>query len=280
LLAMMRILPVVKAYPVLDQVSFSEAVCVAGITADPPYRWVRLFPLDFRGLALAQQFKKYAFIELDAAKSRKDSRPESHAPVLDTVRLSGEHLGTDNGTWRQRLPYFDGVMDDSMCEIQRRQQTERKSLGVFRPAEIYDLTVAEQEPGFAARQEAILRQGSLLGDRTGDQTRTPLEPLPIKARFKYRCSDSKCKGNHEQSLIDWELGAFVLRERKRGASGQELLDVTKARFLEEMCAPERDTRFIVGSMLSRPTSFLVLGLVWPKRASPKAPAGPQADSLF
>jgi hypothetical protein len=80
----MRILPVVKAYPVLDQVSFSEAVCVAGVTADAPHRWVRLFPLDFRGLEMAQRFSKYAFIDLEAQKCKTDPRPESYTPVLDS----------------------------------------------------------------------------------------------------------------------------------------------------------------------------------------------------
>jgi hypothetical protein len=274
----MRILPVVKAYPVLDQVSFSEAVCVAGITVDPPHQWVRLFPMDFRGLDVAQQFKKYAFIEFDARKSRTDPRPETFTPVLDSVTLTGEHIDTEEGTWRRRLPYFDALMNKSMCEIQRRQKVDGTSLGVFRPAEVFGLSVAVQEPGFAARQEAILNQQSLLGDRVGDERRTSLEPLPIKAKFRYRCSDTRCSGKHEQSFIDWELGAFVRRLRAAGAEDDELFEGVRGKFLGEMCAPERDTRFIVGSMLAHPASFLVLGLVWPKR--PPAPQAPQEDALF
>jgi hypothetical protein len=264
----MRILPVVKAYPVLDQVSFSEAVCVAGVTAEEPHRWVRLFPLDFRGLQMAQRFSKYAFIDLDARKSKTDPRPETYTPVLESVRLSGEDLDTDGGTWRRRLAVLEGLMDESMCAIQRRQKVDGTSIGMFRPAEIYDLIVAEQEPGFASRQEAILSQRSLLGDRAGDSSRVPLEPLPIKAKYRYRCSDAKCTGKHEQSLIDWELGAFVRRRQAEGIGGDELFADVRAKFLDQMCAADRDTRFIVGSMLSHPGSFLVLGLVWPKRQAP------------
>jgi hypothetical protein len=264
----MRILPVVKAYPVLDQVSFSEAVCVAGVTATEPYRWIRLFPLDFRGLEMAQRFSKYAFIELEARKSRTDPRPESYTPVLDSLRLTGEALGTEAGTWRRRLVMLDALTDESMCAIQRRQKVDGTSLGIFRPAEVHDLIVAEQEPDFASRQEAILNQQSLLGDRAGDGSRVPLEPLPIKAKYRYRCSDPKCSGKHEQSLIDWELGAFVRRRKAESIQGEELFSDVRAKFLHEMCAPDRDTRFIVGSMLSHPGSFLVLGLIWPKRAAP------------
>jgi hypothetical protein len=126
------LLPVVKAYPVIDPVSQTEAVCVAGISMSTPYRWIRLFPLDYRGLVYARRFKKYEAIELEASKSAKDSRAESFSPVLDSIAV-GEFIDTDNGTWRRRLPFFDALEDESMCEIQRRQKAERKSLGVFRP---------------------------------------------------------------------------------------------------------------------------------------------------
>jgi hypothetical protein len=95
---------------------------------DAPHRWIRLFPLDYRGLVYAKRFKKYEVIELDASKSTKDSRPESFTPVLDSITI-GDLIDTDNGTWRRRLPFFDAVEDESMCEIQRRQKTERKSPG-------------------------------------------------------------------------------------------------------------------------------------------------------
>ncbi len=136
----MHILPVVKAYPVVDQVSFSEAVCVAGIDMNQPHRWIRLFPLDFRGLARVQRFRKYQVISLEANSSPKDSRPESYAPVLDSIKV-GEHTDTDHGTWRRRTPFFDAVEDESMCAIQRQQKAKRKSLGVFRPRDIDDLLV-------------------------------------------------------------------------------------------------------------------------------------------
>jgi hypothetical protein len=83
----LKVLPVVKAYPVIDPVSQTEAVCVAGISMEAPHRWIRLFPLDYRGLVYAQRFKKYEAIDLKASKSTKDSRPESFTPVLDSIVL-------------------------------------------------------------------------------------------------------------------------------------------------------------------------------------------------
>jgi hypothetical protein len=259
----MSILPVVKAYPVIDPRSQTEAVCVAGISMEKPHHWVRLFPLDYRGLIYAQRFKKYEVIQLEAIRSAKDSRPESYAPVLDSIER-GDFIGTDNSTWRQRLPYFDAVEDESMCEIQRTQKTERKSLGVFRPQEVDDLKVTEAEEGFAASQRALLDQASLFGDRAGDDARNALEPLPVKARFHYRCTDRACSG-HKQSLIDWELGALYRTLRESGDDEATIHEKIRLKFFGEYCGPNHDTRFITGSMLSHPTSFLILGLVHPKR---------------
>lgn len=269
----LKILPVVKAYPVIDSASQTEAVCVAGISIDAPHRWIRLFPLDYRGLVYAKRFKKYEVVELDARKSTKDPRPESFAPVLDSIAV-GESISTDTGTWRRRLPFFDAVEDESMCEIQRRQKTERKSLGVFRPLEITDLKVTAAEEGFAESQRALLSQISLFGDRAGDDTRAALEPLPVKAKFSYRCTDPKCPG-HSQSFIDWELGALYRSLAEQGDDEPTIHANIRQKFFEQYCGDRYDTRFVTGSMLRHPGSFLILGLVHPRHA-----ARPQEGTLF
>lgn len=269
-----KLLPVVKAYPVIDPVSQTEAVCVAGITMEEPHHWVRLFPLDFRGLEYASRFRKYEVIELEAQKSAKDFRPESFAPVLDSIEVV-EVIDTDNGSWRRRLPYFDAIEDESTCEIQRRQKADGKTLGVFRPAEASDLRLGPAEKGFAESQRALLNQPSLFGDRAGDETGAALEPLPVKAKFVYRCSDPACSGKHEQSLIDWELGALYHTLAETGDDEETIHAKIRQKFFEQYCGPAYDTRFITGSMLKYPASFLILGLVHPKRA-PR----PQEASLF
>jgi hypothetical protein len=257
---------------VIDPVSQTEAVCVAGISRDAPHHWIRLFPLDYRGLVYAKRFKKYEVIELDASKSRKDSRPESFTPVLDSI-AAGEFIDTDNGR-RRRLPFFDAVEDESMCEIQRWQKSKRKTLGVFRPAEVTDLKVTAAEEGFAESQRALLNQASLFGDRAGDATRAALEPLPVKARFAYRCTDPACPG-HNQSLIDWELGALHRSLAEKGDDEATIHAKIRQKFFEQYCSDRHDTRFITGSMLKHPASFLIVGLVHPRRAT-----RPQEATLF
>ena len=79
--------PLVKAYPVIDSRTRSEAVCVAGVSATKPRTWIRLFPLDFRGLETEQQFKKYQRLELDSDAPldvfrRASSRQSRYAGIL------------------------------------------------------------------------------------------------------------------------------------------------------------------------------------------------------
>jgi hypothetical protein len=146
--------------------------------------------------------------------------------------------------------------------------------GCLPPLEVTDLKVTDAEEGFAEAQRALLNQASLFGDRAGDDTRAALEPLPVKAKFAYRCSDPACLG-HEQSLIDWELGALYRSLGEKGDDEATIHAKIRQKFFEQYCSDRYDTRFITGSMLRHPGSFLILGLVHPKRA-----VSPQEASLF
>ena len=87
-------------------------------------------------------------------------------------------------------------------------------------------------------------------------------------------ADRRCRG-HEQSFIDWELGAHYRRLRdQEGRDENACLAGVRERFLG-LCDASRDVRLITGSMLSHPTSFLILGLVYPKRGSTR-----QDQALF
>ena len=96
----------------------------------------------------------------------------------------------------------------------------------------------------------------------------------MKAKFSYRCSDATCPG-HNQSLIDWELGALHRTLSEHDDDQATIHSKIRHKFLEQYCSDAHDTRFITGSMLRHPGSFLILGLVHPKR-----PRRPQEASLF
>ena len=261
----LNLLPIVKAYPVVDP-NYGEAVCVAAITTDAPRRWIRLFPLDFRSLHFSQRFGKYQHVSLEAFKAKGDHRPESYTPVLDSIEL-GTRIGTDNGTWARRAELCEPLLLSSMCELQRRQADDGTSLGMFRPASVEDVVVEPATAGFTGKQQSVLDQGSLFNQKTGN-----LEKIPWKFKYVYRCADKDCP-KHKQGIIDWELGALYLKLRNSGAAEDEIKAKIRAKFLDELCGPDRDPIFIAGNLARYPASFMILGVVYPKR-------GPVQKSLF
>jgi hypothetical protein len=247
----------VKAYPNISQ-KYGEVVCVAGIRTDvSPPRWVRLFPIQFRDLAFSKRFKKYQHIRLEAAVHSGDARPESMRPNTDSLEL-GDVLDTKKG-WARRRALVEPLMIDSMCALLSRQKADRTSLGVFRPSEVSDFTIEDVPGDWDPDQQAVVSQPSLLAP-----TKSGLEKIPYRFRYRYRCSDRRCNGHH-QSIIDWELSQSYRLWRQEYGAG-EVLDRLRQRWFEQMCGDAKDTAFFVGNQHQHPDGFLVLGVFWPPRS--------------
>lgn len=255
-----KILVGAKAYPVIDQRSLTEAVCVAGISVGDTPRWARLFPLDFRGLDLEQKFPKYSVIEFNAIKAKGDPRPESVTPDMDSINVV-EHIDPDGGSWQRRLALLRRVESPSMCELQRQVGGGSPTLGVFRVKSVIDIELEEQPGSFTESQTAVQAQTSILGGRAANGDRMALEPIPTKFKYRYFCHDSRCKG-HTQTIVDWELGALY-RRLTPAYDIPEVNDRVREKFLEQLCGSEREVWFVVGTMLKHRTSFIVLSVVSP-----------------
>lgn len=257
-------LPLVKAYPALSK-SYGEVSCVAGVQLDPaPMRWIRLYPIPFRALEDSQQFRKYQPISVEIQTHSGDPRPETRRPNRESIQTVGKPVPTSDD-WRQRRRFVEPLMVESMCDLRRQQAANGTSLGVFRPAEVQELTFEAADIGSEKKEIARnwAAQGSLLDGAGSDERKQQLralELIPWKFRLKYWCSDPTC-GGHEQSVIDWEIARTYQRER-RHVDWQKRM---KVRWLGELCAPTRDTAFFVGNQHLYPTAFLILGVWWPPR---------------
>lgn len=73
-----QVLITVKTYPTLSR-KYGETVCTAGIRADGT--WIRIYPVPFRRLDEAEQYRKFDWIEANLVKSRGDPRPETRHPA-------------------------------------------------------------------------------------------------------------------------------------------------------------------------------------------------------
>ncbi|TMR99623.1 hypothetical protein [Nonomuraea basaltis] len=69
-------------------------------------------------------------------------------------------------------------------------------------------------------------------------------------------------------MPDWEFVALQRRFNNRDDAG--LKDVIREKFWDMMCASDRDTIFYVGNQQAHPRSFIVLGVAYPRRPTPKS----------
>jgi len=248
----------VKAYPVLST-KYQEAVCVAGVRSDTLFqaRWVRLFPVQFRDLPRDKQFEKWDEIEVEATPHSGDKRPESYRPNIETIKVVGK-LSTKRN-WKARRAVVDLLGVSTMCAVTQRQKEDGTSLAVIRPRKPVSLKIQRMRDAEVVRRRAtIAGQGSLFA-----QERKPLEIPPYTFSYAYKCEEQGCRG-HEQQIADWEVGQAYRKWRRSYPTQEELEAKLRQKWVDELCAADRDARFFVGNVHQHPQSFLVLGVFWPR----------------
>lgn len=241
----------VKTYPNPSK-KHRETVCVAAITREEG--WIRLYPVTFRSLPGAQQFQKFQRVQLRMTKHPRDTRPESFRPDQDSIRLLD--VIDARKPW-ERWNWIEPTLSTSMCEIQRLQGIEGKSLGVFKPEKVIDFVIKDEDAKWSDRKQAALDQLTLF-----DPVAPTLEKIPYIFSYRYACSDEGCKG-HTQSVIDWEIMALYRNVRRTANTPDEIKSLIRQKYLGELCASDRDTHFFVGNLNAHRASFMVLGVYWP-----------------
>jgi len=248
-----KILITVKTYP-NPSTKHKETVCVAGVLLEDPPSWIRIYPVPFRNLPHEKKFKKYQIIEAQIKRNTQDFRPESYKINADSINILGE-LGLED-RWEKRKEILLKLLDSSMCEIQREQEKSGKSLGMFKPASVDDLTFEPTRKEWNQGEKNILSQSYLFHDNN-----EILGKIPYKFKFHYHCLDSHCRG-HNQTIIDWEI-AQLYRNLRNKSDEKTLIKKMKEKYLEEICGSSKDTYFIVGNQYEGPKAFLILGIFWP-----------------
>jgi hypothetical protein len=247
----------VKAYPTPSK-NYLETVCTAGITEGG--NWIRLHPIAYRHMPYGRWFKKYQWIEAMVKRHEKDFRIDSYRLDEKSIRL-GKKLPL--GDWKERKKIVLPTASQSLEEIIKKYQDKRLSLGIFKPKEIFDFKTTEDKSDWGPQQKKLMAQLRLFGDQP-----KPLQKIPWKFTYTFKCDDKSCKG-HSLSIRDWEI--FVLYKKlfeNEKYAIDEIMSKMKARWLDEIWGPDRDSYLIVGSVFPRP-SFVVLGVFWPPKTSKK-----------
>lgn len=136
------------------------------------------------------------------------------------------------------------------------------SLAVVRTVEPPELIISEHDQEqldkWAIRAKAIAAQPSLFDDP--GVTKPEFEVLPWRFQYRYRCLSPSCKGP-KQTIVDWEVVALWRHVRYRPDWRERM----KAKFVDELWDPDRDSVLFVGNQEQHPHSFLVLGVFWPPK---------------
>ena len=153
-----RILITVKTYPTLSQ-KYGETVCTAGVREDGS--WVRIYPVPFRRLGEAEQYKKYDWVECRLVRNASDVRPETFRPADARELMPVGHLGTADA-WRdrRRLLLETARVYDSLDEIIAGAKANEISLAVFKPSRVLDLIIENDDREWDISKVAAFRDAS------------------------------------------------------------------------------------------------------------------------
>lgn len=258
----LKVLITVKTYPIPSQ-KYDELVCTAGVTEVGDF--IRLYPINFRELAYTQQFKKYQWIEVVAEKHEgRDSRKESYRPDCDSIITLGNPISSAPDNWAERAEYALAKKSRSMEDLIEQLKADRTSLGVFKPKNVKDLIISPDDPEWPPKFLAALRQQRLFEYR--QKTLAPPRKVPFKFHYCFECDDPRCRG-HRMMIEDWEVGALFWKMVDLGSSHEEASRKVRHKFLNDLCGPDKDTYFFVGTVLAHGT-WVVIGVFYPKIKAP------------
>ena len=198
----------------------------------------------------------------------RDVRKESYRPDCDSIEVIGKRIPSTVDNWAKRAQYVLQKAARSMEELFEKQEADRTSLGIFRPKKVHDLVISPDDPRWPPKFVQALRQQRLFEYRRN--TLVPPRKVPFKFHYCFECDDPRCRGNHRMMVEDWEVGARFWRMVDRYAmSHQEAAEEVRDHFLGNICGPDKDTYFYVGTILAHPKSWVVTGVFYPK-AKPRS----------
>ena len=252
-----ELLILTKTYP-SPSASLRETTCVAAVSATGELR--RLFPVPFRFLEGAKQFRKWEWIRARIAVPTKDHRPESRRIDADSITSTGR-IVIKRGDWSERLKWIESHTMPSFAALEVRRQQTGQTLGFIRPTRIVKLEITKlKNADWTEEDKAKLSQDGLF-DSAAVKARAPLRKLPFDFHYHYESGGK----TEKHKLVDWEVGALYWRcFRDHGPAGWE----SKFRQRLETDFAQKDLLFLMGTIHRFPDQWLIVGFVYPPKPSP------------
>ena len=270
-----RVLITVKTYPAIST-KYDELVCTAGFLENG--NWIRIYPIQFRKKAYAEQYSKYQWIEIDLIKNERDFRPESFRPIShDTEITIVGQIEPDGDSWheRRKIVLNNVYTDLSKLIAEAKDRNICKSLAVFKPTEVLDIKIKPCEREWSKEKMATLQQLNIF---ESNKTEKPQVVRKLPYEFSYCFKDEK--GRVSTLMIeDWGRGQLYWNCFQKHGSEEEACAEVKYKYLDDF-ARTKDLHLYLGTSqqyhLISPNPFLVIGTFHPKFHKPIAKQG----SLF
>ncbi|MFA5265004.1 MAG: hypothetical protein WC378_14365 [Opitutaceae bacterium] len=260
-----RILITVKTYPTLSR-KYGETVCTAGLRSDGS--WVRLYPVPYRRLDEAEQYKKFDWVEAELISSHADPRPETHHPADARQLVPVDHMGTTDN-WRERISLVLGKAKvyDRMDELMAGAKANKLSLAVFKPTKIRNFIWEDEDPDWDVAKVAQMREKSkqieLFKEDSWRQTFKLIPKLPYS--FSYLFEDAVGRRSTLQ-VLDWECGQLYWNcVRQHSNVEPTALEKVKKKYFDEFGT--RDLYFFLGTTQQfhgfAPNPWVIVGVFAP-----------------
>jgi hypothetical protein len=229
----------VKAWPQPSQ-KYGETVCCAGVTRTG--EWRRLFPIRFRQLTGAAQFKRWDVVEYRPEQPNDDNRRESRRVAEDTLHVVGK---ISEG---ERATFFDPLIRMSTSDAADRGE----SLTLIRPTSVRfrwkAKSVSAVEAERAHRAKSLV-QGSLL-----ERELAQIEPCPYELSVAFE----DATGPHRMACSDWESAATFFNLSAQYGADRALEHLRRT--YEEIYVA-KGIVLALGTVKKRPRQWLLLGVI-------------------
>ena len=265
-MAKVKVLITVKTYPTLSSFLVEELVCTAGITEKG--EWLRLYPISYRKLNYANQYRKYEWIEIDIEKNTKDFRKESYKPtsIDNSIKQLGFINPANNWNKRKEIVFKAKKYTNLKSLITEANDDDiRTSLALFKPTRITDFIYKQEDPDWDKSTLECLSQGNLFEDSSHFKV---VRKFPFK--FSYVFEDEE--GQSSTLMIeDWEIGALYWRIYDKTKNAEEACLKVKNKYLDEFVCT-KDLYFFLGTnfinhLKKAKNPFLIIGVFYPELES-------------
>jgi hypothetical protein len=230
----------VKASPQVGR-RHGETVCCAGINDNG--EWLRLYPVSFRTLDQASQFRRWDRIRFRWKKPQDDPRPESLRVDHQSIEVIGELKP------KERLNFLSRLEVTSINTV----KAEGKTFALLRPRNVRFLI--EKKSADALQEEKTkFKALAAQTDLFNTSPLIPYEPCPYAFKYSYETDDGKREGTCQ----DWETdAAFFNWNRHYGE--QKALEHMQHVFGDDY--PKKGMVLAMGTHSLYPDVWLINGII-------------------